>query len=129
MTLLIDVGNSAVKWARLAADGSMSVGGRALHRGGLDVAAALSEAWSAAPTPRRAVGCSVANAAVVAAVERAARAAGVAEVEWMRSQAVFRAEVALVTPLRRSAFTNVRILMTVPFTFTIGWRQGLTLVS
>ena len=96
MTLLIDVGNSAVKWARLAADGSMSVGGRALHRGGLDVIAALSEAWGAAPAPRRAVGCSVANAAVVAAVERAARAVGLAEIEWMRSQASFRGEVSLV---------------------------------
>jgi type III pantothenate kinase len=96
VTLLIDVGNSAVKWARLAADGSMSVGGRVLHRGGLEVVAALTDAWSAAPTPRRAVGCSVANAAVVAAVERAARAAGLAEVEWMRSQASFRGGITLV---------------------------------
>lgn len=96
MTLLIDVGNSAVKWARLAADGSMSVGGRALHRGGLDVVAVLSEAWSGAPAPRRAVGCSVADAAVVAAVEHAARAAGLAEVEWVRSQDAFRGEITLV---------------------------------
>ena len=96
MTLLVDVGNSAVKWARLAADGSVAVGGRVLHRGGLDVAAALSDAWRAAPAPRRAVGCSVASAEVVAAVERAARAAGLAGVEWMRSQASHRAEVTLV---------------------------------
>jgi len=96
VTLLIDVGNSAVKWARLAADGSLSAGGRSLHRGGLDVIAALSEAWGAAPAPRRAVGCSVANAAVVAAVERAARAVGLAEIEWMRSQASSRGEVMLV---------------------------------
>ncbi len=96
MTLLVDVGNSAVKWARRAADGSVSAGGRALHRGGLDVAAALSDAWRGAPAPRRAVGCSVASAAVVAAVERAARAVGLAEVEWMRSQASFRGEVTLV---------------------------------
>jgi len=96
VTLLIDVGNSAVKWARLAADGGISVGGRALHRGGLDVVAALSDAWGAAPTPPRAVGCSVASVAVVAAVERAARAVGLVEVEWMRSQASFRGEVTLV---------------------------------
>jgi type III pantothenate kinase len=95
VTLLVDVGNSAVKWARLAADGSVSVGGRVLHRGGLDVAAALSEAWRAAPAPPRAVGCSVASAEVVAAVERAARAAGLAGVEWMGSQASFRGEVTL----------------------------------
>lgn len=100
MTLLIDVGNSAVKWATLAADGSVSVGGRALHRGGLDVAAALSEAWKAAPEPRRAVGCSVASSAVAAAVERAARAVGLAEVEWMRSQASFSGEATLVNGYR-----------------------------
>ena len=97
MTLLIDVGNSAVKWARLAADGSVSVGGRALHRGGLDVTAALSGAWEDGPQPRRAVGCSVASAEVVAAVERAARAVGLAGIEWMPSQASFRGEVTLVS--------------------------------
>jgi type III pantothenate kinase len=96
VTLLIDVGNSAVKWARLAADGSVSVGGRALHRGGLDVSAALSGAWRDGPQPRRAVGCSVAGAAVVAAVERAAREVGLAGIEWMPSQASFRGEVTLV---------------------------------
>lgn len=96
MTLLVDVGNSAVKWARLAADGSVAVGGRVLHRDGQDVTTALADAWSGAPAPRRAVGCSVAGAAVVAAVERAARAVGLAEVEWMRSQASFRGEVTLV---------------------------------
>ena len=95
MTLLVDVGNSAVKWARLAADGSVAVGGRVLHRDGQDVTAALADAWSGAPAPRRAVGCSVAGAGVVAAVERAARAAGLANVEWMGSQAAFRGGVAL----------------------------------
>jgi type III pantothenate kinase len=96
VTLLIDVGNSAVKWARLAADGSVSVGGRALHRGGMDVSAALAGAWTDGPPPRRAVGCSVASAAVVATVERAARAVGLAAIEWMTSQASFRGEVTLV---------------------------------
>jgi type III pantothenate kinase len=96
VTLLIDVGNSAVKWARLAADGSVSVGGRALHRGGLDVTAALSGAWKDSPQPSRAVGCSVGTAAVVAAVERAARAVGLTGIEWMPSQASFRGEVRLV---------------------------------
>lgn len=96
MTLLVDVGNSAVKWARLATDGSVSVGGRVLHRGGLDVTAALAGAWATAPAPRRAVACSVAGAEVVAAVERAAQAAGLASVDWMRSQATYCGEVTLV---------------------------------
>ena len=96
MTLLVDVGNSAVKWARLAADGSVSVGGRALHRGGQDVAATLAGAWATVPAPRRAVGCSVASAEVVAAVEQAAQAAGLADVEWMRSQASYCGEITLV---------------------------------
>lgn len=95
MTLLIDVGNSAVKWARLAADGNLSVGDRVLHRGGVDVAAALSEAWKGSP-PGRAVGCAVASGEVMASVERAAQAAGLAGVEWMRSQASFCGEVQLV---------------------------------
>jgi len=95
VTLLVDVGNSAVKWARLAADGSVAVGGRVLHRDGQDVTAALADAWSGAPAPRRAFGCSVAGAGVVAAVERAARAAGLANVEWMGSQASFRGGVTL----------------------------------
>ena len=43
--------------------------------------------------------------------------------------AIYGADDESVTPLRRNIFTNVRILMTVPFTFTIGWRHGLTLVS
>jgi len=96
VTLLVDVGNSAVKWARLAADGSVSAGGRVLHRGGQDVAAALAGAWATVPAPRRAVGCSVASAEVVAAVERAAQVAGLADVEWMRSQVSYCGEITLV---------------------------------
>ena len=90
MTLLVDVGNSAVKWARLAADGTLTAGGRVLHRGSVDVAAALTAEWQGAPTLRRAVGCSVAGDEVMAAVERAAGAAGVPGVEWLHSQASFR---------------------------------------
>ena len=93
MTLLVDVGNSAVKWAHLAADRTLTAGGRVLHRGGVDVAAALTAEWRVAPAPRRAVGCSVAGAEVMAAVERAADAVGAPGVEWLHSQASFRGDL------------------------------------
>lgn len=96
MTLLVDVGNSAVKWACLAADGAFAASGRVLHRGGIDVAAALASEWKGIPPPRRAVGCSVAGAAVIAAVERAVGSLGSPGVEWMHSQASFHGAVSLV---------------------------------
>ena len=96
MTLLVDAGNSAVKWARLGPGGALGQGGRILHRGGADVAAGLAAALGSAARARRAVGCSVASAAVMADIERAARAAGLPGVHWMRSQPEFRGEVRLV---------------------------------
>lgn len=99
MTLLLDAGNSAVKWALLVGDGFAATG-RVLHRGGADVAAALSQAWQTLPAPTRAVGCSVAGAAVMEATERAARSRGLAGVEWLRSQAAFRGAVTLVNGYR-----------------------------
>jgi type III pantothenate kinase len=96
VTLLVDVGNSAVKWACLAADGAFTASGRILHRGGIDIGATLASEWKVIPSPRRAVGCSVASAAVMAAVERAAGALGLPGVEWMRSQPSFHGAVSLV---------------------------------
>ena len=100
MTLLIDAGNSAVKWAVLAADGSFSASGRALHRDGTDVAHALISGWPPLPRSTRAIGCSVASAAVMRAVEGAALARGVAGVEWLRSQPAFAGSVSLVNGYR-----------------------------
>ena len=100
MTLLIDVGNSAVKWAVLANDGSFSTSGRVLHRDGADVAAGLTAAWGNLGSVRRAVGCSVAGSAVVRATEGAARRLGLPAVEWMRSQAAFSGTFALTSGYR-----------------------------
>lgn len=87
MILLVDAGNSAVKWAGLDGAGTLLPGGRVVHRGGVDVAAALSAAW-AEWRPARVLGCAVASREVVDAVERAAGTAG-RPVEWMRSQPAF----------------------------------------
>jgi type III pantothenate kinase len=97
VTLLIDVGNSAVKWAVLAEDGRFAASGHVLHRGGADVVAGLSTAWQAITPPGRAVGCSVAAASVTQAIESAVRALGVPGVEWLRSQASFSGAVALTS--------------------------------
>lgn len=100
MTLLVDVGNSAVKWAVLAADGHLADGGRVLHRGGVDVADGLTAAWRRIEPPGRAVGCSVAGAAVVAAIDRAVQSLGLAGVEWLGSQPDFAGGFVLVNGYR-----------------------------
>jgi type III pantothenate kinase len=97
VTLLIDVGNSAVKWAMLAEDGHFAASGRVLHRDGADVAAGLTAAWKGRAAPRRAVGCSVAGAAVMQAIEGAVRALGLPAVDWLRSQVAFSGAVSLTS--------------------------------
>ena len=97
MTLLVDVGNSAVKWAVLAADGHFTDSGRVLHRDGADVLAGLLSAWKALASPRRAVGCSVAGPAVIEAIEVAGRTLGLPAVEWLQAQASFSGAVALTS--------------------------------
>lgn len=99
MTLLVDAGNSAVKWGRLEG-GRIVASGRAQHRDGADVERALLREWSNEARFRRALGCSVAGAAVMAAVERAARAAGCAGVEWLPAQGEFRGPVVLINGYR-----------------------------
>lgn len=100
MTLLIDVGNSAVKWAVLASDGNFTANGRVLHRGGADVTAGLTAAWAGLDPVRRAVGCSVADSDIGRAIEGAAQALGMPPVEWMRSQAAFSGAVVLTNGYR-----------------------------
>lgn len=95
MTLLIDAGNSAVKWAVLAADGAFADGGFVPHRE-RDVANALIASWQGRAHPARAVGCSVAGVEVMDAIERAARALGLGGVEWLGSQARFTGALSLV---------------------------------
>ena len=85
MTLLVDAGNTTLKWALADVDG---VPGRAnveLNRGLDDLAQRLAHSWQGLPA-RRAVGCSVASPEVVVAIESAAAASGLA-LHWLRSEA------------------------------------------
>lgn len=100
MTLLLDVGNSAVKWAVLAQDGRFAESGRILHRDDVDLAAALTTAWKELARPSRAVGCSVAGASVIAAIEAATRSLGLPAVAWLRAQASFSGTVSLTSGYR-----------------------------
>jgi type III pantothenate kinase len=95
--LLIDAGNSAVKWAVLAEAGRYSASGRVLHRDGMDVAAELTAAWQGCAPLRRAVGCSVAGPAVMKAIEAAVRGLRAPAVEWLRSQEAFSGAVSLTS--------------------------------
>jgi type III pantothenate kinase len=97
VTLLVDVGNSAVKWAVLAEDGRFTASGRLLHRDGADVVASVLSAWKTLAPSRRVVGCSVAGPAVMEAIETAGRALGLPAVEWLRSQASFAGAVSLTS--------------------------------
>lgn len=85
MKLLLDLGNTRLKWA--VRDGA------AWHSRGAvgwdsDIAAALSEAWRELPALDDAVGASVVDAAREAAVADAVRAAGSLVPFWLRTPAV-----------------------------------------
>jgi type III pantothenate kinase len=85
MTLLVDLGNSALKWAR-AEDLGRGAVHTVLHRAADDWANELAECWRGEAGARDVVGCSVAGAAERAAVERAAAAAGLT-LRWLGAQA------------------------------------------
>lgn len=85
MTLLVDAGNTALKWTLADADGVPTRVHVELHRGMDDLAQRLAAGWQGLPA-KRAVGCSVASPEVVAAIERAAAASGLA-MQWLRSEA------------------------------------------
>jgi type III pantothenate kinase len=85
MRLLIDAGNSALKWCLSGSDGISPVQFE-LHRGageGLDQR--LEKAWSSIASGATALACSVAGATVDAAVVAAASRLGI-PLEWVRSQ-------------------------------------------
>jgi pantothenate kinase type III len=63
--LLVDAGNSAVKWSTLSPEGALTDGARALHRDASDPTALLHQAWSQLRGVKRVVGCAVAGPAVV----------------------------------------------------------------
>lgn len=103
MTLLVDVGNSAVKWGWLA-DGHIGNTGRQLHRGVDDLAVRLAAAIRAPGTQRgEVVGCHVAGEAVVRAVEQAVRALGLGPIAWLDSEARFDRGPVLVNGYRDPA--------------------------
>jgi type III pantothenate kinase len=104
MTLLVDIGNSAIKWAQLDADGQLRAPQRQLHRGIGGIAKHLADQWrNCVPRGTPVIGCNVASAEVVAAVEDAARTLQLQPVRWMRSQTAFEGGIALINGYRNPA--------------------------
>lgn len=95
--LLIDVGNSAVKWTRVdsAAVATAPLQVQVdLHRGRVDgLRARLLPAWQRTPAGA-AVACTVAAADVVAEIEAAALGAGL-PLTWLRAEPGFRGSFSL----------------------------------
>lgn len=101
MTLLVDVGNSAIKWAQLAADGQFADPQMRLHRGVGNVAEQLVEHWRGKVAPGASViACNVGGAELAAAVEKAARALALEPVLWLLAQAHFDGPFSLVNGYR-----------------------------
>lgn len=100
MTLLVDVGNTAIKWAQMSADGQLHSTHMQLHRGIEGIATRLADHWRNVPLGTPVVGCNVANAQVVAAVEQAALAVQQCAVRWVRSQSSFDGPLALTNGYR-----------------------------
>jgi len=100
MTLLVDVGNTAIKWAQMSAEGQLHSTQIQLHRGIEGIATRLAEQWRNVPPGTPVVGCNVANAQIVAAVEQAAVAVQLRAVRWVRSQSSFDGPLALTNGYR-----------------------------
>jgi len=99
MTLLVDIGNTALKW-------STSEGGKLghvqveLHRGQADgLERQLMQAWRALAQGTSGFGCSVASESVRDAVERAAHACG-RSLHWLASQDRFDGDFVLYNGYR-----------------------------
>ena len=97
--MLIDVGNSAIKWALLR-DGELHDAQWRLHRDVTDLAARLAEDWREVPRGVDLVACNVAGEEVAAAVVSAANAAGLGALHWMRTQPMFMGPVSLANGYR-----------------------------
>ncbi|MEP6608077.1 MAG: type III pantothenate kinase [Burkholderiaceae bacterium] len=101
MTLLIDVGNSAIKWASLASNGELRDSRRQLHRGVSDLSLKLIECWRGTLQPGAPmIACNVAAPRVVAAVTDAACALGINSVRWLHTQRRFDGSITLVNGYR-----------------------------
>ena len=97
--LLIDVGNSAIKWALLR-DGELHDAQWRLHRDVTDLAPRLAEDWREVPRGIDIVACNVAGEEVAAVLESAARAAGLGALHWIRTQPMFEGSVSLFNGYR-----------------------------
>ncbi len=87
--LLLDVGNTAVKWAHSDAHGNRFVGtGIELRLNTQPLSERLANAWRV-PRAKRAFGCSVADHATMEAIEQAAQAAAGIPVTWLKAQPHF----------------------------------------
>jgi type III pantothenate kinase len=98
MTLLVDIGNTALKWALTDATGAPGPAQVERHGDG-GLAARLGVAWQRVPMGSRAVGCSVASAGARAGAEQAAAMRGL-RIEWLRSEARHEGAFVLVNGYR-----------------------------
>ena len=85
MILLLDLGNTRLKWMRLTADG-LCPGGSITHRDA-DFSASLRNAWSALEPPKRIVAASVARSEVHVALDAWAQQQWGTHVEFVTPQA------------------------------------------
>jgi type III pantothenate kinase len=99
LTLLIDVGNSAIKWALLR-DGALYGAQWRLHRHEIDIAARLVEDWSEVPRGIDVVACNVAGEEVAAAAKQAVSGAQLGQMYWMQTQRAFAGPVCLINGYR-----------------------------
>ncbi|MEW5882188.1 MAG: type III pantothenate kinase [Pseudomonadota bacterium] len=87
--LVIDAGNTAVKWAHSDARGNRFIGTGVEYRLNLQpLAARLAAAWRL-PRPTAAFACSVADDETMQAIERAVEEVAAIDVQWLRAQPHF----------------------------------------
>jgi type III pantothenate kinase len=98
MTLLIDIGNTALKWTLMDASGVPGVVRVERHRDG-GLASRLTVAWQGVPEGSRAVACSVASADARGDAERAAATRHI-RLEWLSSEVRHESAFVLVNGYR-----------------------------
>lgn len=99
MTLLIDIGNTALKWTLTDSAGAPGAVTVEHHHDTDDLAARLGATWRNLPRGVAAFGCSVASVEIRCAVEAAAAEHG-AGVEWLRSEPRYAGEFVLLNGYR-----------------------------
>lgn len=87
--LVIDAGNTAVKWAHSDAEGNRFIGTGVEYRLNLQpLAERLASAWRL-PRPTAAFACSVADDETMQAIEKAVDEVAAIDVQWLRAQPHF----------------------------------------